>query len=195
MFRDIFAILFTLILGIIAGIASADYSIKNFSGFGKRKEGIWVSAPNASSKQSEPYEKAYDIHNAIITLGKAEGLSFWTKIDSKGEKLNPKCTYKLSGRGLPAEFFTIYAANYKLAPLTYNSDYPEVLISRTIIKDNDQSYNIYVSPHTHEQNWLAVNSADPYMLVINLYNTPLVSPSGLRTVEMPSITKISCDKN
>ncbi|WP_370932008.1 DUF1214 domain-containing protein [Bartonella sp. DGB1] len=195
MLRNIFSIVIIILLSVLLAIISANYTVKNFSGFNKRIEDIWINSPYASSKQADPYEKAYSIHNAIITLGKAEGLSFWTKTDSNRKLLQANCDYKLTIFNLPADFFTIYATNNQLAPLKNTNNFPYFLLSKQLVKNQDNNAIIYVSKQPYSGNWLSINSNSNYMLVINLYNTPLVTPSGVRKVKMPKIEKLSCNIN
>lgn len=191
--RNFFITLAAVAIGALLGTLSVHYMTRHFEGFGKRQEGQWTTSPHGSSAAADPYEKAYERHYAMLTLGKAEGISFWTARDTAGQPLKSHCTYKITGKLLPAEFFTLYAADNQLTPLPGRLGFPNFIVSKDLVSDVGGNFEVIVSPELHAQNWLAIGkSKKNYRLVINLYNSMLVAPSGVHTLTMPKVQLKTC---
>ncbi|MNT67707.1 hypothetical protein D3C72_2058730 [compost metagenome] len=117
---------------------------------------------------------------------------FVAQVDGKGEKLSAACSYDVSGLTPQARFWTLYAANADGVPLRPGSDLPSAINSWTVLRAQDSSFTIHVSPNARPDNWVALRHSGTFRLVLTLLDTPTAGSSGLIDLAMPKIVKTGC---
>lgn len=192
MFRIPLLVALALAIAFGGGIASAVWALKATVGFGAISIGPWVAFPEAQTENADPYAKAHRARAGELLYGGAEGLMFIAQADDKGEKLSAACSYDVSGLTPQARFWTLYAANADGQPLRPGSDLPSSLNSWTVLRAEDSSFSIHVSPNAKPDNWLALRHSGTFRLVLTLLDTPTAGSSGLIDLAMPRIVKTGC---
>lgn len=192
MFRIPLLVALALAIAFGGGIASAVWALKATVGFGSISIGPWVAFPEAQTENADPYAKAHRARAGELLYGGAEGLMFMAQADDKGEKLSAACSYDVSGLTPPARFWTLYAANADGLPLRPGSDLPSSINSWTVLRAEDSSFTIHVSPNARPDNWVAVRHSGTFRLVLTLLDTPTAGSSGLIDLAMPKVVKTGC---
>lgn len=192
MFRVPLLVALALAIAFGGGIASAVWALKATVGFGSISIGPWVAFPEAQTENADPYAKAHRARAGELLYGGAEGLMFTAQVDDRGEKLSAACSYDVSGLTPQARFWTLYAVNADGVPLRPGSDLPSALNSWTVLRAEDSTFTIHVSPNARPDNWVALRHSGAFRLVLTLLDTPTAGSSGLIDLAMPRIVKTGC---
>ncbi len=110
---------------------------------------------------------------------------------SDGEALDGRCTYEVVGQTPSARLWTLTAYDSS-GRLMVNAAYRTGFHSREIVRREDGSFLITVSPKVAPGNWLPVAPVDRLKLVLRLYDTPVTSGGHFADLTMPHIRKVSC---
>jgi hypothetical protein len=163
-----------LCISIVGGGASVWYTLKANESVGAVTISGWTAFP-------------------LLTLGRAEGLSFSAQRDSQGDGLRRECSYRIEGPVPPARFWTLYAADVAGAVVPGGARLPAALHSYQLLRLADNSVSIAAGAHPAPCNWLALSGAGPMTLVLTFFDTPIASSTGASDVVLPSIVKVGCD--
>lgn len=189
-----FIILFIILsaCGIALGGASAWYSIRHVHGFAAIEIGLWTAYPFAAADEIDPYTVARSVAEGTVPLGVSEGLAFETQTDSNGEILSTKCDYDLEGITPPSRLWTLVAYDDNGYPLQAAPGGRSSKYSGSVIRYPDGSFLISISSRPKPGNWLSLNGAGKFRLVLRLYDTSITSSSDLTVPEMPAIRRLGC---
>ena len=94
------------ILGLGAGAASA-LVMAGMVGSGVRLSGNvdadgWQSDWTIGSTTANPWTRARIARHGLLALTKGEAVYFTKAVDDDGKHLTENCTYRVSGKGMPA---------------------------------------------------------------------------------------------
>jgi hypothetical protein len=192
MLRLPFLVALALLTAFGLGIGSAVGMLDASSGFGAIRLGAWTAFPEAQTSAADPYARSHRARAGKLLYASAEGLQFQAEADDAGEPLSPRCTYAMDGLTPPARFWTLYAANADMEPLTPARYRPGAFNAWNVLRRADGSFRVLVSARAQPGNWLAVNEGQAYRLVLTLLDTPTASSSGLLEIRMPTLTKVAC---
>jgi len=197
MLRRIFFIFLTCVISIGGGAWSVNAILQHFHGFGRLKIGEWEAFPQSGTRQADIYARARSIKFETIALGQAEGLVFMRWHDEEGRKLRPNCRYQLAGRMPEASFFTLYAVDLDLKPRQVPAGLPGIINSDNALRQETGAYHIVIAPQAQGGNWLAIDPTngeeDAYGLVLTLYDTPIITTTGMSDLDMPHLARLSGD--
>lgn len=182
-----------LVIAIGGGTASVWYALDRQDGFEAVKIGGWNAFPEIGTPEADPYSQARTARQGILTLGQAEGVSFIAQYDSAGERLRRGCSYSLEGHVPPARFWTLYAADENLSALNSHMRRPSALHSYEILRQPENGVLIAIGPQPAPGNWLIVGGSGAMLLVLTLYDTSIASSAGAADVDLPRLTKVTCD--
>lgn len=192
MFRLPLLVALGLIIAFGGGIGSTLIALDATTGFGAIKLGAWEAFPQAQTVDADPYAKAHRADGGKLLLGSAEGLSFTAAVDDAGAALDGHCTYMISGQTPQARMWTLFATGPDRRPPQADSERPQALNSRTVLRKSDGSFEIAISATAAPGNWLAVAPGAPFRLTLTLLDTPTAGSSGLLDLTMPKLAKIGC---
>ena len=191
MFRLPLLVALSLAIAFGLGIWSTRVALEATIGFGAIRLGAWEAFPQAQTADADPYAKAHRANAGRLLLGSAEGLRFSAKVDDEGQPLAGNCTYLLSGQTPPTRLWTLFAEVDGLPPRA-DSPLPMAINARTVLRRADGSFAISVAATAEPGNWLAVDGAKPFRLVLTLLDTPTAGSSGLIDLTMPKLERIGC---
>ncbi|MBC8717849.1 DUF1214 domain-containing protein [Ochrobactrum sp. Marseille-Q0166] len=191
MLKTLFKVVVVLTIALGGGIWATNYVLDHFEGFGELQLGVWSAYPAAGTIDADPYSKARAARKAYLSLGTAEGLPFYARKDSNGHELRRGCSYSLSGFTPSARFWTLYPASTNLQPITPRGGLQPAIHSREMLYAHDGSVKVTISQNASPDNWLPVEGAGNFVLVLTLYDTPAASSSGLVDLAMPRIVPLS----
>ncbi|MBT9368620.1 DUF1214 domain-containing protein [Rhizobium sp. CSW-27] len=192
MFRLPLLVALALIVAFGVGIGSTLVALRATTGFGAIRLGAWEAFPEAQTIAADPYAKAHRANGGRLLYGSAEGLTFTAAVDEGGERLNGNCTYLVSGQTPQARLWTLFSAVAEDRLPNAATGLPVALNSRMVLRERDGSFVISVAPTAEPGNWLAVEAAKPFRLVLTLLDTPTAGSSGLIDLSMPRIDRIGC---
>jgi hypothetical protein len=193
MLKNALSTLLVIAIAIGLGGGSVWYALDAQSGVGAIRIGPWTAFPDIGTPQADPYTQARTAREGVLSLGRAEGLTFVAEKDSGGEPLRRECAYAIDGGFPTARFFTLYAADASLDVIDTATPRRAVLQSYQLLRRPDDTALISTGRHPLPGNWLAVTGTGPLYFVLTFYDTPIAASTGLSDVRLPAIRKGSCD--
>lgn len=192
MLRVPLLIAISLAIAFGGGIWSTLVALEATIGFGAIKLGAWEAFPQAQTSNADPYAKSHRADAGKLLYGTAEGLTFTAAVDDGGARLDGNCTYRMSGHTPPARLWSLFTNDANGRPPAENAELPAALNSRTVLRSADGGFVVMISASAQPNNWLAVAPAQPFRLVLTLFDTPTAGSSGLIDLSMPKVEKIGC---
>lgn len=199
MIKRITAYVLALILGLALGPASALYTAGLWPGakpldFGNVEIDGWRSDFAIGSEAADPYTRARIARHGLLALSKKEAVYFTRATDSAGRPLVEKCSYAVSGEGMPAEWWsiTLYDRDSKL-PI--NDDEALSLNALSVEWEDDRYWGATISSQrpNNEPNWISSRNASTFDLTLRLYMPTkglLEDPEA--SFVGPTVSRISC---
>ena len=179
-------------IGLLLGGISANYSIQRSHGLGAINIGQWSAWPFVGGSEIDPYTAAKVAADGTIPLGAAEGLAFEALSDDAGRVLRKQCRYVISGITPPARLWTLAVYETDGRNLHDKKANNSAIFSGSLVRFPDASFLIYADASPKPGNWIPLNGAGPFKLVLRLYDTPITSSSGLVNPTMPKIEQQGC---
>ncbi|MGX7709055.1 DUF1214 domain-containing protein [Methylobacterium sp. Gmos1] len=214
-FGTVGLVLYALALGVILGLASANWATRGRYPFGGVALNAWTAWPKIGSRDADPYVRAIHARTGEVPLALGEGLLLTALTDDAGRRLDPSCRYRIAGATPPARAWTLTVerrghapdATAKEAPMEAPKDAAArpaqgggVPLPRTgftsteVLRDRDGRFAVVVSPAVQPGNWLPMPEGEGSIrLVLRLYDTPVAASTGVLEREgVPSITREDC---
>jgi hypothetical protein len=190
--RAILTIVAVVIAGLALGGASAWYSIQRSYGIGAINVGPWTAFPFAGADEIDPYSVAKSVADGTVPLGVAEGVAFETVLDSQGLALTLSCDYRLEGTTPPARLWTLVGYDRDGNRLKAMPGGRAALYSNSTLRYLDGSFLVSISKLPKPGNWMSLEGASNFRLVLRLYDTPVSGNTELSELTMPTITRAGC---
>lgn len=193
MFKFIALTCVTLAIAIGGGAASVWLALDSDFDFGSIRIGAWVAHPARGTPDADPYARARFSREADLALGHAEGLTFLAYTDEAGDHLDFDCRYVIQDGLPPARFWTLHARDSSGHVSRLSGARPAGLHSLALLRERNNTVTTMVSRQPAPGNWLAIDGKGEFFLVLTLYDTAITSSSRIADVELPRVTKVSCD--
>lgn len=195
MIRTALLVLLTLVIAICGGAASVAFVMERDVKLGAVRVGSWTAYPDAGSSTADPYALAEAAVEGILPLGRSEGLSFSAQNDDAGNALRAECVYRLTGETPLARFWTLRSEphDYATAIRVTNAPAHGTLQSRAVMRGADNSMEITVGPEPAPGNWVRTEGEGRRRLVLTIYDALVQGGPLSETMQMPSITQVSCN--
>jgi hypothetical protein len=189
----LFKILATLLTGTALGLAATYYLLSSGVSFDEIKAGPWTRQPKSGSMEIDPYARATLARSGQIPIGTAEGLAFFAKTDSRGERLSARCDYVVKGPIPPTRYWTL-SLYTPTGSLVDNAAKRFDFTSAEILRAADGSFEIAVSRNARPGNWLPIGDVPGFALVLRLYDTLFdFGMTRVETAALPQIAKGHCE--
>lgn len=153
--------------------------------------GPWNTRRMSANEISGLYTIAMVAVYGPLGLKPSESIYYHAATDSKGERLNQNCTYKIEGQNLPTRWWNITAyKDFDWIPNTINRwSYS----STNIRYDSRNKWAIKLSPEQQNGNWLPSGDTKGDLFVtLRFYNPEPEAIQNLDTISLPTITKEKC---
>ena len=185
-----------LVIGLVAGPASALYLAGLWPGakpldFGDVEIDGWRTDFAIGSETADPYTRARIARHGLLALAQSEAVYFTRSVDDSGQPLRENCTYRLSGVGQPARWWsiTLYDADSRL-PM--NED---AALSIDASQAGEGPWSAIIAPEkAHESShWISSRNAGNFDLTLRLYvpDAELLETPG-RALNPPRISRLGC---
>ncbi|MBD8893520.1 DUF1214 domain-containing protein [Roseibium litorale] len=184
-----------LLAGTLTGIATAFLMIERERPFLAVNIGPWSAHPKAGTAEADPYSVAIYTRGARVPLASGEGLALTARSDSTGARLDPRCSYRISGQTPAARLWTLTSSDGygRLSPTLAAR---ESIDSRQVLRHADGSFDITASIRPRSGNWLPLPAAPTenagLMFTLRIYDAPITTGAALDGVTMPDIVRLSC---
>lgn len=184
---------YTLALGAVLGLASADWATSGGYPFGGVQVGAWTAWPRAGAANADPYTRAVNARRGEIPLAVGEGLLLTAAVDDSGQALDATCTYRIGGATPPARAWTVTVAG-RGAREPGRVPLREGFTSTEVLRTADGRFTITLAPDVQPGNWLpSPRASGPVRLALRLYDTPVAASVGsLDRSAVPAITRVGC---
>lgn len=178
-------------IAVVVGLGSAALVLDRDRLFGAVTRGQWTAWPGSGSPDADPYSEAMLARTGEVPLGAGEGLAFTAEEDSGGQRLSGHCRYRVSGQTPPARLWTLTAHDGD-GHLMATPAGRTAFHSREVLRREDGSFEIAVSPTAEPGNWLPVATDGRIRLILRLYDTPLAGGAAIGDIAMPAIERMGC---
>lgn len=181
-----------LVLGALAaGVVATRPVMRSLLDRMSIQDGAWRTTLTAGSADSNLYERAGIAIAGLYALSKQETIYYTAFHDSAGQMLDGHCDYHLSGKPLPARWWslTLYGADNFLV------DNPVSIYSRhsnNLEFESDGTYVVAISARAQARNWLPAPAAGEFSITARLYNPDPSIFKDLGTVALPRIERGNC---
>jgi hypothetical protein len=190
---NIFKFLIIVLAGTVLGFAITYRVLQKGPIFGVVSAGPWTTAPKSGSLDVDPYSEAIEARSAELPLGSAEGLTFIARTDSNGAPLRPHCDYDVLGSVPSTRYWTLTLVSPH-GFLIDNSAKRFGFTSAELVRAADGTFDIAIARQARPGNWLPLGRAQPFMLMLRLYDTLLdFGTSKVDASAMPKIVMGDCE--
>jgi hypothetical protein len=151
----------------------------------------WRISPLVGTIAADPYTRAAIAKSGLLALTRKEAIYLSAESDTKtGQKLVENCDYLVEGSKLPARWWsiTLYADDDFLA----QNDDGHPSFDATKIGQNP-TFKVTISqnkPATGD--WISNKNSGNFDLTLRLYNPEPIALEDTDSLNLPTITKISC---
>lgn len=188
-----FIIVLAAVIGLIGGATGAYFGLAHARALGAVASGPWGANTNVGRAAADPLTRAVTAKLGLLALSSAETLYFTAFEDSAGAPLTDSCTYRMTGRDLPARWWsiTLYAADSYLAR---NGLEAHSVSQDSVTREPDGSFEIAITPERPEgaANWIADAKAGAFSLTARLYNPDPTVADTPAAAPMPAIERVDC---
>ena len=181
-----------MLIAAATGLGATWFALTRGTAFGAISIGAWTAWPKTGTADIDPYARAAIARRGELPVGSGDGIAFYARTDDSGRNLDGRCEVVLSGVTPPARFWTLtlYDPDGRLVA---NSANRYGFTSQEITRFADGSFQIAVAPRARPGNWLPSGGVDRYLLVLRLYDTPVVAATRIgREAPMPAISQRAC---
>jgi hypothetical protein len=182
------------LLGTALGGFSAWSAIERAKDFGAIRVGPWHAISYSGIAEVDPYTIARTVVDGSVPLGATEGITFDASTDRDGRQLVLECDYVVEGVTPSAKLWTLAALDARGRSIEAAPGSRSGAYSGAILRFPDGSFRIDVSRHPRPGNWIGVSGDGDFRLALRLYDTPLISTSGVSELDMPAIRREGCDR-
>lgn len=191
----IVSVIVGLLLGAGLGLASALWMGgligRGVSLGGQIDASGWTSDWTIGSKAANPWTRARVARHGLLALNKDEAVYFTRNTDDAGARLTEACTYKVSGGGMPALWWsvTLYDAT---SYLPRNTD--DALSYDQTDAGGPDTWSFTIAPApASEGGWVSSRAAGQFDLTLRLYKpSPELIADPETVLAPPKIEKLSC---
>ncbi len=181
--------LFVLVSGISSGVWTAWAALDREVAFAQLNDGPWIATPTAYLADTNPYARARRAQRPTFGFNGGETLTFVASSDSEGAVLSAACRYVIDGVRLPARRWTLTALpNVELPEM--DPPMRTAFTSSEVVRTEKSNYAISLSPDVASGNWIP--TPVDYRLVLNLYDTTLLSGITQERTALPVIRRERC---
>lgn len=188
----------TLVLGLIAGSVSALWLSGQFHSarapLSALSVGGWQSDWSIGSKAANGYVRARVARHGLLALRKEEAVYFIKAQDDFGEPLIETCIYRVSGRDMPSDWWSITLYDEE-GRLPMNED-ERLSFDPSQLEAEADNWSFLVTATTPEDpdiNWVSSQAGGDFELMLRLYKPgAALLEEPRQTLRTPTIERLSC---
>ena len=179
----------TVALGL--GFGLSWYALTDGRLLGAQQVGPWVFWPRAGAPDPDPYSHAFLARTGALQLGQSEGVQYVAHLDSAGEPLDRRCTYRIAGPTPTAAFWTLTPETPEGMPVA-TPEGPAAFNSTRLARGNDGAPILHLGPKLSSGNWIETTGTGPMTIVLTLYDVAALGGTAGTPSGLPAITREAC---
>lgn len=156
--------------------------------------GTWKTDFEIGSENASGALRARVARKGLFALSRSEAVYYTRNVDDEGRDLFAHCTYRLSGSGFPAEWWsvTLYDQDSFLAR---NRD-DAASINKDGISPSEEPWRASVGPErpSPDGHWISTSGAETFDLTLRLYRPHLARLMSSQVTGFPTLELLSCDE-
>lgn len=180
-----------MIIALLIGLGATYFALYEGGIYGTYHWGAWQARPEVGATNPDPYTRAYLARNEALQMGRGEGIQFIAAFDDDGDKLELSCSYTLAGNTPVAAFWSLRATDIRGTNLA-SQHAPASLNSKRIARSNDGQIQIHIGKIPKPGNWLELEGAGDFQLIMTFYDASIFAGLGSSAIELPKVTKAGC---
>jgi hypothetical protein len=192
---SIFYLSIIIIVGLIGSGLSVASMLKNSTSPYGLEINQWRADPKSGGLEANPYQRDLTAISGSLPLNANEAVTFHRATDDTGERLNFRCTYKISDEISNTRFWTLNLVDNQGRVIKPSEGYNIALYSQHLIFDTKGKFLLTLSPQPHSGNWLPIKGEGQFRLTLRMYDTPIVSNSEIFETNLPNIARIHCPES
>ena len=151
--------------------------------------GPWTTGKDFGTTGASAFTRAVVSLRGILALPAHEARYYNAAVDSAGQPLDGKCRYRVSGRAVPAKWWsvTLYGDDSYLVPNQAN-----IFSVESAHVPNPAGWTIEVAPAQQAGLWLPTGRVDRFNLTLRAYLPDDGGAGNLTRDQLPSIVKEGC---
>lgn len=183
---------YVIAIGAGLGLASAQFAAADRPWIGKVEIGPWTAWPRGGARDVDPYMRAYLARGVHLPLGAGEGLELIAIRDDRGDALDGRCRYAVTGATPTTRGWTLAVTDMDGRPFRLPLERGG-FSDAEIVRGEDGAMRIVASSDPQTGNWLPLPRGGRFQLRLRLYDTPISSQAGeLRPAILPGIGRLDC---
>lgn len=182
-----------VVTGVIAGLASVWLATGGLIGAGALRNGGWSTDLTIGSEAANPWVRAQIARVGLLALPRSQTLYFDRTTDEAGVALDARCRYAIAGKAIPARWWSITAYGGDQM-LSRAANGPVSIDATRLGARAAGDWTVTAGPtDSGESPDLSISGLDRVILMLRLYNPDAADPIALKAMELPTVTRLSCD--
>ena len=183
---------YVIALGAGLGLGSAHLAVAGRPLLGMVRIGPWDAWPRGGGRDVDPYMRAYLARGVHVPLGAGEGLELIASRDDRGQALDGRCRYLVSGATPTTRGWSLSVSDMDGRPFRLPLD-RSGFTDAEIVREESGILRITAATEPQTGNWLPLPNSGRFQLRLRLYDTPISSQAGeLRPGVLPGIVRLGC---
>jgi len=190
--RLILVIIVAMAIAAVVGLGTTWSAATRGVDVGTVTIGSWTSRPKTGTSDIDPYARAAIARSGELPVGTGDGITFTAITDDNKRALDGRCDVVISGVTPAARFWTltVYDTRGQLVP---NALQRYGFTSQEVVRGNDGTFEVRISPRSRAGNWLPTGGIERYALALRLYDTPVgVASRTQKDAPLPAIKTAGC---
>lgn len=177
--------------GALIGTGGAIYGVRAGALGEQIRLGPWTTGRDFGSAHASSYTRSVIALRGLLALPAREARYYNAAIDSAGDPLDGRCTYRLSGGALPAAWWsvTLYDPAGYLVP---NAAEVYSIGSLGLSPAEQTAWTVTISPNRAPGRWLPSGGAGRFELTLRTYLPADGGRGEITGDRLPRIAKVGC---
>lgn len=190
MMRALRHLLLATVVGVVLGLAATWFMVTHGKLPNTVTDGSWHTSLAIGSADGNALTRALVAVHGLFALKHSETLYYNATTDDSGQRLDGRCTYRITGRDPATRWWSItaYGADDFLIP---SADKRYAVSKNSVVRTADGRFTIVVSAHASAANWIAVKQT-PFSLTLRLYNPAKQVAADPAHAHLPRIKRVQC---
>ena len=177
------------VLGLALGAGAAIQHVRTGALGANRAIGPWTTGGDFGTARAGAFTRAVVSLRGLLALPAHEARYYNAAVDSAGEALDGRCRYRVSGRSIPAKWWslTLYVhSGYLVANQAGRFSIASAAVP------NPAKWEVIVAPAEQAGLWLPTGRIDRFELTLRAYLPDDGGIGNMTRDQLPSIVKEGC---
>jgi hypothetical protein len=187
-----------VLLGIGVGLGSVVAHTYAAAAHHDQRFGVWETTTILAERPTNAYKRIQIAAVGLVGLPRSEVVYLTAEEDSDGRPLDPACRYRISGRSLPARWWSLtpYDSDWELIPNpdgVYSVGSHNVRLVAGDAGAEDARFSLLLVRDASGEAELPMGEEPGTWIVLRLYHPDPGVVDDLGAVSWPTVLRESCD--